>query len=492
MPCGMLGMALVRALALSCVMLLALPGVAWAQAAPPSGHKEEAFDFMNLLANAGLHDIKHEAWNAYGQFTYISSWKLRFDAPYTNLNGSPSSLTPDPERSFTGSFTMFFGAKLWPGAEAYLVPEVIASRPLSRLHGLGGSIQNFELQKTGSETPQIYRSRAFLRQTIKLGGESVEKTSDPMQLGSETTSRRIVLTGGNFTTLDVMDRNGVTGDPRRTFYNIAFMTHSSFDFASDARGYSWGLAGELYWDDWAFRMARMAVPANPNELALDFHIDKYYGDQFELEHDHEIKGQPGAVRVLAYRNRLVTGNFDEAIAAIVADPSKNAANCPGYNYGSTNTTAPDLCWVRRPQTKVGIGINLEQNITDDLGLFFRGMISDGRTEVYAYTSSDRSLSFGATARGTPWKRPFDQAGVGFALAWISSSHADYLARGGIDGFIGDGALTRGTESVLDLFYSFNVLDAIWLSADYQHIVNPAFNSARGPVNVIGTRVHAEF
>ncbi|MGZ3424864.1 MAG: carbohydrate porin, partial [Polyangiales bacterium] len=136
--------------------LLFAPSRASAQGAPPAGHAEESFDVMNLLARHGLHDIHEERWNAYGQFTYISSWKRPFDAPYTNANGSTNSLLPDAERSYTGSFTLFFGVRLWSGAEAYLVPEVVSLRPLSGLHGLGGSIQNFELQKTGSSTPQLY------------------------------------------------------------------------------------------------------------------------------------------------------------------------------------------------------------------------------------------------------------------------------------------------------------------------------------------------
>ena len=271
------------------------------------------------------------------------------------------------------------------------------------------------------------------------------------------------------------------------------MTHAAFDFASDARGYSWGLASELYWDDWAFRFGRMAPPQNPNELALDFRFDEHYGDQAEIQHDHELLGQPGAVRILGYRNRLVTGRFDEAIAARAADASKNAAACgDNYNYGSTNASAPDLCWVRRPQTKIGIGLNVEQHVTEDIGIFARGMIADGQTEVYAYTSADRSLSLGSVGKGTLWNRPFDVAGVGFAVNWISHDHGDYLKLGGVDGFIGDGGLRRGAESVLDVFYSVNLLHALWLSADYQHITNPAFNADRGPVNVIGTRVHAEF
>ncbi len=169
-----------------------------AQAAPPASHEDAAFDFMNLLAHNDLHDIDDESWNAYGQFTYISSWKPSFYAPYTNANGSTNSLVPDAERSFSESFTLFFGLRLWRGGEAYVVPEVIAERPLSQLHGIGGAIQNFELQKTGSETPQLYRSRTYLRQTIGLGGTRIEKTSDPMQLATMVDRRRIVLTAGQF------------------------------------------------------------------------------------------------------------------------------------------------------------------------------------------------------------------------------------------------------------------------------------------------------
>jgi hypothetical protein len=465
-----------------------------AQAAHPAGHKDEAFDFMNLLAHHDLHDIDDESWNAYGQFTYISNWQLPFSAPYTNANGSINSLVPDAGRSFAGVFTLFFGLRLWTGAEAYVVPELVAERGLSNIKGLGGSIQDYELQKSGSEVPSLYRSRTYMRQKWNLGGTPVEKTSDPMQLAAVVDSRRIVLTAGTFTTLDVFDRNNVTWDPRQTFLNMAFMTHSSWDFAADARGYSYGAAAELYWDDWAVRVGRMAPPLNPNVLPIDSNILAYYADALELEHDHTIFGQAGAVRLLGYRNREVAGKFSDAIAAIKADPTKNAAACPTtvYNYGSGNPTAPDMCFVRKPNTKVGVGVSVEQYVTPDIGLFMRAMYSDGETEVDAFDPSDRDFSFGAVAKGPAWKRPFDVAGVGFAAAWISDEHAQYLAMGGIDGFVGDGHLKHAAESVFDVFYSFNVLDAIWLTADYQHLWNPGFNADRGPVNILSGRVHAEF
>jgi len=467
-------------------------GVARAQAAPPASHEDDSFDVMNLLDKFKLHDVHDETWNAYGQFTYISSSKLAFKAPYTNKNGSINSLIPDYERSFTGSFTLFFGLKLWPGAEAYFVPEAIGERPLSNLRGIGGSIQNFELQKGGSETPQLYRARTFLRQTINLGGANKELDSNPMQLAAKVKTRRLVLTGGSFTILDVFDHNSITWDPRQTFLNMAFMTHSSWDFPSDARGYSWGATAELYWDDWAIRVGRITPPQNPNQLPTDFRIWKYYGDQIEIEHDHTLFKRDGAIRLLMFRNLVNTGRFDEAMAAFNSDPNKNAGNCPGFSYNSGNFHAPDLCWVRRPNSKFGIGINLEQHITKDAGVFLRAMWADGRAEVDAYNPADRSLSFGVAGQGAAWRRPLDVAGIGFGMSWISEVHAKYLAMGGVDGFVGDGALHQGVESVLDVFYSFNMLKAVWLTADYQFLQNPGFNTDRGPVHILGGRVHAEF
>ena len=476
-------------------LLVGTAGSARAQAGPPSAHEDDAFDIMNLMAAHGLHDLHDEPWNLYGQFTSIGQWKAPFHAKYTNatgLGGKPGSLVPSGEGSYTDSLTFFGGVRLWKGGEAYIVPEVIAERPLSGLHGIGGAIQNFELQKTGAATPQLYRSRTYIRQTINLGGNEIEKTSDPMQLEATVTSRRLVFTVGNFSILDIFDKSSIAWDPRQTFVNMAFMTHASWDFTSDARGYSWGGTAELFFDDWAVRFAHMTPPKHPNQLETEFRLWKYFGEDVELEHDHKILQQAGAVRVIGYRNHVETGNFDNAINAFVRDPSKNAAGCNTFNYGSTNANAPDLCWVRKPTVKLGIGVSVEQHFTEDIGIFFRGMYSDGKSEVDAFNSADSSVSIGATAKGALWHRKFDVFGTGFGASWISSSHAKYLELGGVDGFIGDGKLNRAAETVFEVFYSYNVLRAFWLTADYQHIGAPAYNADRGPVNILSGRLHAEF
>lgn len=431
-------------------------------------------------------------WNVSGQTTWLSSVKLPFDAPYTNLNGNHSSITPELEHSFTWTLTLYLGTTLWRGAELHWVPEVIASRPLSQLQGLGGAIQNFELQKSGSETPTLYSSRLFLRQTFNLGGETVAREAEPMQLAIPTQSRRLVLTLGNFSILDIFDKNAYAGDLRRQFFNMSFMTHAAYDFAADARGYTWGAALEFHWGDWAIRIAHTIAPDSPNQLPLNYRFWEYYGDQLEVEHRHTVRGLSGAVRLLGYRNHENMALFKEALNAWRADPAKSAAACTTFHYDSANATAPDVCWARRPNVKWGVGLNVEQAISKDIGVFLRAMVSDGLTEVYSYTSTDMSLSFGALARGSLWHRPDDYAGIGFSVGWISQIHADYLAAGGVDGFIGDGRLRQAAESVFEVFYGVHLWRAIWASADYQLLTNPAFNADRGPVHVLGLRLHAEF
>jgi hypothetical protein len=486
---------LVKWLAAATLALVARAGAVLAAPPEPEGRPEQAFDVMNWLHDRHAHDLRDERWNLYGQATWISSFKRPFDAPYTNLGGSPNSLLPDAEHSFTATATLYAGLALWRGAEASFVPEVISSRPLSGLHGLGSTIQNFELQKLGDVRPTIYVSRLYVRQTIDLGGAPVLRDSDPMQLGRTTSSRRLVLTAGNLSVLDVFDKNAYAGDLRRQFFNMAFLSYAAYDFAADARGYSWGVTGELVWNDWVVRAGRFAVPKEPNQLALDLDVWRRYGDQVEVEHAHQIAGRPGAVRVLAYRNRETMGRFDDAVAAWEADPAQNAAACDAaglFNYGSANPTAPDLCWVRRPQTKIGVGVNVEQRLSRDVGAFLRAMYSDGGTEVYSYTSTDRSVAFGALVDGSAWRRERDVLGLGVGLGFISTDHARYLARGGVDAFIGDGALAHGVEAVAEAFYSAAMTSNAWISADFQLIANPAYNRDRGPVPIAGVRAHAEF
>jgi carbohydrate-selective porin OprB len=83
----------------------------------------------------------------------------------------------------------------------------------------------------------------------------------------------------------------------------------------------------------------------------------------------------------------------------------------------------------------------------------------------------------------------DRLGIAFARQWLSAPHRRYLEAGGLGFFLGDGALHYAAETLVEAFYAIPVLPIVELTLDFQHIWNPGYNSARGPVLVFSTRLH---
>jgi high affinity Mn2+ porin len=131
-------------------------------------------------------------------------------------------------------------------------------------------------------------------------------------------------------------------------------------------------------------------------------------------------------------------------------------------------------------------------VTDELGAFARLSWNDGRNETWAFTEIDGSVALGAVTTGAQWKRPADTLGGAVVLNAISAPHQRYLGSGGYGFIIGDGALNYGFENVWEAYYRLQLTPAIAFAADYQFIVNPAYNRDRGPVQVAGLRAHIEF
>jgi carbohydrate-selective porin OprB len=289
---------------------------------------------------------------------------------------------------------------------------------------------------------------------------------------------RTVLTLGNFSTLDVFDDNAYAKDPRTQFMNWGNWTYAAFDYAADARGFGWGLAAEWYQGDWVLRAGRMTGPRVPNGLQVDFALGKHYGDQLELEHAHTLAGQPGKVRLLAWRNRAVLARFRDATEQLKANPGADPQTIFAVRRGE--------------RIKYGLGVNLEQALGRDVGYFLRMMRADGRTETHAFTEVDDSLSTGLLIQGKSWGRAGDTVGLSFMRNGLSKDRRNFLAAGGVSFFIGDGALDYRPERIVEVFYSLGLHKRLWLTADYQHIRNPAYNAARGPVSVLALRMHAQF
>lgn len=413
----------------------------------------------------------YETWNAKFQATYVRQLKSSLPAAYSG----PNSLTTEREFSYSFTTTAALGFRPWAGGEIYFDPEAAQGVPLSNLTGLGG-FTNGEIARTAGPTLKFYRARLFLRQTWDQGEEREAVESAANQLAGSVAKRRLVLTAGNLSVLDIFDGNAYNHDPRTQFLNWSLMTHGAYDYAADARGYSWGFALEWYHDDWVVRGGRFIQPREPNMLPLDPSIMRHYGDQIEVEHAHEIGGQAGKLRFLVFRNRAKMSRFQDAI-----------------NMAATTGGTPDINAVRNgEQTKVGFGLNLEQALSSNVGLFARASWADGKTETYAFTEIDRSLSGGLLFQGAAWGRADDTAGMAFVRNGLSKERRQYLESGGISFFIGDGSLNYRPESILEAFYGLGVAKDTSITLDWQHIANPAYNADRGPANVATIRLHTEF
>jgi hypothetical protein len=411
-----------------------------------------------------------QRFTAHVQSTYIFQTKDPMHAAYMG----PNSLQPGREYGWSWSATASFGFRLSPGTELYFDPETIAARAISNATGLGG-LADGEISKTSNPNPTAYYARLFVRQTWDLGGDYTAVASGMDQLADSVASRRIALTVGDYSPTDIFGQNSYAGDPRSQFFNAALMTYGAWDYPSDARGYTWGAALEYYWDNWAFRVGRYLMPRQPNGLQLNYRVFQDYGDVAEIEHDHTIAGKAGKVSVLLYRNRADMGDYGQAV-----------------QYAATFGGTPALSNVRATHVKTGFGLHAEQSLTEDIGAWVSWSQNNGSYEEYAYAEIDRQLQAGLSIKGTRWHRPDDTIGIAYVNNGLSGAHAAYLAAGGPGGFLGDGALTYHTEDIYEIYYSAKIVKGVDGSVDYQHIANPGYNEARGPVDFFGVRLHLVF
>jgi len=95
----------------------------------------------------------------------------------------------------------------------------------------------------------------------------------------------------------------------------------------------------------------------------------------------------------------------------------------------------------------------------DVGVFARYGWSDGKTESWAFTQIDRSISGGISLQGRLWKRKGDNLGVAAVRNYLTGDERRYLAAGGLDFLIGDGRLNYAPESIAEAYYAWQAFRA---------------------------------
>jgi high affinity Mn2+ porin len=408
-----------------------------------------------------------------GQANVILQWHPAFPAKYSG----PNSLHSQAENATSKVYTLFLGYELTPTTEVFLDLESAGGHGISEALGLAG-FTNLDVVRnpTLGETP--YLARIMLRQIIPLSTEHVKADRDEFHLATSVPARRIEFRIGKFGLADFFDLNKWGTDSHLQFLNWTVDTNGAYDYAANTRGYTDGAIIE-YNDHWfTARFAEALMPKVANGLHLDADLARARAENLELEaRGDRIAHRAGVVRLLAYLNHADMGNYREAI----------------NNYLDHETPAPDIISTRREgRHKYGFGLNFEQAITPQIGIFGRLGWSDGRNESFAYTEVDRTFQLGGFATGQSWRRKNDRAGAVLVANGIVAAHQEYLALGGLGFLLGDGGLTYGPEKIFEGFYTAHLWRGFFASFDLQHVNNPGYNKVRGPVLVPGLRLHLDF
>jgi high affinity Mn2+ porin len=411
-----------------------------------------------------------ETWSLHAQATFTEQYHPAFTSPYRGTN----SLDPGSLGKETFDFTFFGGVRLWDGGEAYINPEIDQGFGLSNTLGVAG-FPSGEAYKVGEANPYIRLQRLFFRQSFDLGGDVENIAPAANQLGGARAADALVITAGKFAVVDIFDTNDYAHDPRGDFLNWALIDSGAFDYAADSWAYTYGVAVEWTQGWWTWRNGLFDLSRVPNERELVRGLSEYeYVSEFEAR--TALWDQPGKIKLLGYFNRGRMGDYNASVAL---------ANATG--------TLPDTALMRAPATRPGAALNLQQQVSDELGAFARLSLDDGSKEAYEFTEINRSLAAGLALKGVAWDRKDDTVGLAFVVNGISKSAQSYFADGGLGLLIGDGRLPHyGSEDIVETYYRAALSDWLGADLDYQFIANPAYNRDRGPVSVIGAQLHVGF
>jgi high affinity Mn2+ porin len=474
-----------RPIAKSGPILLALLGVcfvasrrACAQDAPPDqppsqtapGQAEDPSS--EDAATIFPHSESSRFWIS-GQANFISQWHPAFHSPYLG----PNSLSPEAQDATSRVLTLLTGVQVSGTTEFLGDIQETGGHGIGEALGLAG-FTNLDVVRNPLLSKAPYVARLMWHQIISLSSEKTPSERTPPSLFRELPARRLEIRFGKFSLVDFFDLNTYGTDSNFQFMNWTLDNNGAYDYAADTRGFTW--AAMVEYDDrrWALRFAEGLMPKVANGINLDADLGRARAENVELELHHLFLPKRDTVlRLLGYANHANMGVYSVAVADFLAGRTPT----PEITAHPLQTT-----------TKYGFGVNVEQPLTDWMGLFARWGWNEGKHESYAYTEVDETEQFGAGANGGKWKRKLDRAGLAFISNGISRDHQEYLKLGGLGFLLGDGNLNYGRESIVETYYTLHVWRGIFTSLDAQYIEHPGYNRDRGPVFAPALRLHLEF
>jgi high affinity Mn2+ porin len=439
-----------------------------AQSAPPPTDDSASEETPTFFP----HSESSRFWIS-GQANFISQWHPSFHSPYQG----PNSLPPERQDATSRVLTLFLGVELSNTSELLLDVQETGGHGIGEALGLAG-FTNLDVVRNPQLSKVPYVARLMWHQVIPLSRKKSAAERNPLSLFTELPDRRLEIRFGKFSLVDFFDLNTYGTDSSFQFMNWTVDNNGAYDYAADTRGYTY--AAMVEYDDrhWAVRFAEALMPKVANGINLDADLGRARSENVEVELHHAVVlHREGVLRLLGYSNQANMGIYRVAVSDFLA----SLTPVPEITDHPLQTT-----------TKYGFGVNVEQPLNDWAGVFGRWGWNEGEHESYAYTEVDETFQFGVGAKGQRWGRKSDRAGVVFVSNGISRDHQEYLALGGLGFLLGDGKLSYAREDILETYYTAHVWRGTYASLDAQYVDHPGYNQARGPVFVLGGRLHLEF
>ena len=415
-----------------------------------------------------------------GQANIIFQSHGPFHSPYDG----PNSFLSRGEYKTSLLGTLFLGYQLNSrprfATDILYDEESAGGRGLSEALGLAG-FTNLDVVRNPSLGSIPYTARIQLHQVIGLSSALTGSGRAAFSLAPKLPTRRIELHIGKMSLPDFFDVNAIGSDSHLQFMNWTADNNGAWDYAADTRGYTYAVVTEYVDGPVTARAAIALMPTVANGIDVQWNLHRASGQNYELEIRHgllePVTGKKGAIRLLGFTNRANMGTYrvQNQLALAAGTAPVITAHAPTVS------------------TKYGLGLNLEQEVTDNLRTYARFGWNEGQHESYAYTEVDQTLTVGADLKATALShRQFDKLGVTYISNAIKRDHQAYLALGGQGFLLGDGHLHYAREDLLEAYYNLHVTHGIYYAFDAQYITHPGYNQDRGPALVESIRMHVDF
>ncbi|SEF59640.1 Carbohydrate-selective porin, OprB family [Bryocella elongata] len=432
-----------------------------------------------------------QRWLIAGQANIIFQAHPGFHSPYSDTN----SLLARGEYKTSLVGTLFLGYQVIANPryelDAIYDEESAGGRGISEALGLAG-FTNLDVVRNPNLGPVPYLARVELHQTIGFTDKLVDQERTQFSLATKVPERRLDLRFGKMGLPDFLDINNPGSDSHLQFMNWTVDNNGAWDYAADTRGYTY--AGIVEYDDkdWTARYAVALMPTIANGIDLQWNLRRASAQNVELEYRRTpfawlptriiSPKRQGTVRLLGYVNHANMGDYRV----------QNALALFARTHGSPTATPDITAHALQTTVKYGVGLNFEQELTDDVRVFGRFGWNEGQHESYAYTEVDQTFELGGDLKGTRWSRANDKLGLVGVSNAIKRDHQEYLKLGGKGFLLGDGKLNYAREDILEAYYNAHNWRGLFTTFDLQAIAHPGYNQDRGPVVVFSVRTHVDF